>query len=110
VRAPLVTRNRIWLARVIAIGADAMQFGIFPLFAEGFASPLNMITDVVIGTLMTFLVGFHIAFIPTFVIETLPMIDLAPTWTIAILIATRGGPRKPPIIDVSESAPPTRGG
>jgi hypothetical protein len=55
---------------------------------------------------MTWLVGFHIAFIPTFAIETLPIIDLAPTWTIAVLIATRGRSNKPPIIDVTEKPPP----
>jgi hypothetical protein len=101
VRATNVSRNRIWLARAIAVGADAMQLGIFPLFAEGFASPLNMITDVVVAGVMTFLVGFHIAFVPSFLIEMFPMIDLAPTWTIAILIATRGSTKRP-VIDVTE--------
>lgn len=102
-----ITRGRIWLARAIAVGADAMQLGIFPLFAEGFASPLNMITDVVVAAVMTFLVGFHMAFVPSFLIEMMPIMDLAPTWTIAVLIATRGGAPKPPVIDVTEpSAPP----
>jgi hypothetical protein len=87
------------------MGADAVQFVVFPLFAEGLASPLNMITDVIVGAVMTLLVGFHIAFIPTFVIEMFPMIDLAPTWTIAVLLATRGS-SKPPVIDVT---PKTRG-
>ena len=105
-RPPVITRGRIWLARGIAIGVDAMQFGIFPLFAEGFASPLNMITDVIIAGVMTFLVGFHIAFVPTFLVEMFPMIDLAPTWTIAVLIATRGQSSKPPVIDVSDKTNP----
>ena len=84
-----------------------MQFGIFPLFAEGFASPLNMITDVVVAIIMTLLVGFHISFVPSFLIEMFPMIDLAPTWTIAVKIATRGGPAKPPVIAVTEQLPPS---
>lgn len=100
----VVTRKRIWLARFIAMGADAVQFVVFPLFAEGLASPLNMITDVIVGAVMTLLVGFHIAFIPTFVIEMFPMIDLAPTWTIAVLLATRGS-AKPPVIDVTPKPP-----
>ena len=78
-----------------------MQLGLFPIFAEGFASPLNMITDIVIAAVMTFLVGFHISFIPSFLIEMFPMIDLAPTWTIAVLIATRKRE------DASLSPPPT---
>jgi hypothetical protein len=105
VRQPVVTRKRIWLARFIAMGADAVQFGVFPIFAEGFASPLNIITDVIVGATMTLLVGFHIAFIPTFVVEMFPLIDLAPTWTIAVLIATRGG-AKPPVIDAPENPRP----
>ena len=107
-RAPILTKKRVWAARIIAIGADAMQFGIFPLFAEGFASPLNMITDVVVAIVMTLLVGFHISFVPSFLIEMLPMIDLAPTWTIAVLIATRGGSTKPPVIDVTQQLPPEK--
>lgn len=89
------------LARFIAVAADALQLGFFPVFAEGFASPLNMATDIVVAAIMTYLVGFHISFVPSFLMETLPMLDLAPTWTIAALIATRGS-SKPPIIDVTE--------
>ena len=97
------SRNRIWLARFIAVAADAVQLALWPLFGEGFASPLQIGTDIVVAVLMIFLVGWHIAFIPSFLLETLPFMDLAPTWTIAVLIATRtrSEPR-PPIIDVTE--------
>lgn len=80
------------------------------MFAEGFASPFEIATDVIVAALMTLLVGWHIAFIPSFLIETVPFLDLAPTWTIAVLIATRkGGPNQsqPPIIDIAEK--PDRG-
>ena len=43
-----------------------------------------------VAVAMVLLVGWHIAFIPTFIIESLPLVDLAPTWTVAALIATRG--------------------
>jgi len=36
------------------------------------------------------LVGFHWAFLPSFVTKMLPFVDLAPTWTMALIIATRG--------------------
>jgi len=99
------SRNRIWLARFIAVAADAMQLGFFPMFAEGFASPLQIGTDILIAALMIFLVGWHIAFIPSFLLETLPFIDLAPTWTIAVLIATRTRDQpQPPVIDVTEKS------
>jgi hypothetical protein len=34
-------------------------------------------------------VGWHLAFLPSFVVKVLPVADLAPTWTIAIFFATR---------------------
>ena len=45
--------------------------------------------DVVVAIVLTLLVGWHIAFIPSFIIKALPFADMAPTWTIAVLIATR---------------------
>jgi len=104
VRADPPSRNRIWLARFIAVAADAMQLGLFPIFAEGFASPFQIGTDILVAALLIFLVGWHIAFIPSFLLETLPFMDLAPTWTIAVLIATRRrDSSRPPIIDVTEN-------
>lgn len=45
--------------------------------------------DVVVGVTMVWLVGWHVAFLPAFVVEALPVGDLAPTWTLAVFIATR---------------------
>jgi hypothetical protein len=84
-----LTPNRIRVARLIAISADLLQLGLFPLFAEGFVSPLNDILDVVVCILLTLLVGWHYAFLPSLVAEIVPMFDLVPTWTIAIFLATR---------------------
>jgi hypothetical protein len=81
---------RNWLARGIAVAADFVQIALFPLFSEGIVSPLNVGLDVLVCGLLIFLVGWHIAFLPTFIIEQLPFADLAPTWTLAALIATRG--------------------
>jgi hypothetical protein len=88
-RSPLSAR-RIWLARGIAACADLVQIFFFPVFSEGIASPLNAGLDVVVGVTLVLLVGWHIAFVPTFIIEALPFADLAPTWTLAAVIATRG--------------------
>ena len=78
------------MARVIAALADAAQFFLFPLFGEGFASPLNVGLDLVLCLVMTRLVGFHWSFAPTFAAELVPVLDLAPTWTAAVLLATIG--------------------
>ena len=88
-KAPLSAR-RIWLARGIAVAADFAQIAVFPFFSEGILSPLNVVLDILVCGLLIVLVGWHIAFLPTFIIEQLPFADLAPTWTLAALIATRG--------------------
>ncbi len=80
------------IARVIAVVADATQFGLLPLFAEGGASVLNDVLDLVVGVTLSALLGWHWAFLPAFLAELVPVVDLVPTWTIAVLIVTRGGP------------------
>jgi hypothetical protein len=87
----LTPTTRIWLARGIAAAADLLQAGLFPLFAEGFLSPLNGVVDCVVALLMWWLVGWHIAFLPSFVAEQVPFLNLAPTWSIAVWFVTRRG-------------------
>lgn len=87
------SRKRILAARALAVVADAVQLGLLPLFVQGAASPLNDVLDLAVGAAMVGLVGWNWVFLPTFVTELLPFVDLAPTWTIAALVATRE--RKP---------------
>lgn len=87
-RAPF-RRQRV--ARIIAIAADVLQVVLFPAFAAGWISPLNDVLDVVVAVIMVRLVGWHFAFLPTFVAELVPGVDLIPTWTAAVWFATRGG-------------------
>src|ERR1700722_13278663 len=84
-----ISRRRIWLARGIAIAVDTVQIALLPFFSEGAISPVNAGLDVIMALLMTWLIGWHIAFLPTFIIEALPFADLAPTWTLAVLFVTR---------------------
>jgi hypothetical protein len=86
-----VKRSTIAAAWVIAVGADALEIGFSPLFGEGFVSPINNIVDVVVCIILTVLLGWHIAFLPSFLVKLLPVVDFAPTWTLAVLIATRAG-------------------
>jgi hypothetical protein len=85
-----ISAQRIWLARSIAMAVDLVQIGLFPYFMEGALSPANFVLDVIMAALMIMLVGWHIAFLPSAMVELLPVVDLAPTWTIAAFIATRG--------------------
>jgi len=86
-----VKRSTVVAAYVVAICADALEVGLAPIMSEGFISPLNNIVDVVACIVLTLMLGWHIAFLPSFMIKLLPVVDFAPTWTLAVLIATRGG-------------------
>jgi len=97
--AKALTRKRIWSARAIALAADALQIGLFPLFAAGAPEIADLALDVATGALLCWLCGFHAAFLPTVVGEALPMVDLFPSWTLATLFVTRNAavlPATPP--------------
>jgi hypothetical protein len=77
------------LAWLIAIIADALQIVAFPLFAEGGVSPMDTALDLVVAVIMTRLLGWHWAFLPTMLAEAIPGLDLFPTWTAAVFYVTR---------------------
>jgi hypothetical protein len=77
------------LAWIVALGADAVQIAVFPMFAEGALSPADTVLDVLVGVLLIRLLGWHWAFLPTFAAELLPGFDLFPTWTAAVFFVTR---------------------
>lgn len=93
--APHPRARHIRAARIIAIAADVLQLAFFPTFAAGWLSPLNSALDAVVALIMVRLVGWHFAFLPTFVAELVPGLDLVPTWTAAVWFATRAGVRSP---------------
>ena len=105
------TAARIRAARAIAMLADLVQIVLFPAFSEGALSPVNDALDVAVAAALTWLVGWHWAFVPSFLSELIPMFDLVPTWTAAVWYVTSGtmppagGPPGPPI-DVTPKAPP----
>jgi len=109
-----VTPGRVKAARILAIVADAIQLGGIPFFIEGFASPYNDALDVVVGGVLVWLVGFHWAFLPGFLVELVPGFDLIPTWTAAVLLATRGegapapAPNPPPEPEMKNITPGRR--
>jgi hypothetical protein len=109
-----LTPTRIKLARVVAISADVVQIVFFPLFAEGFISPFDDALDVIVCGVLTYLVGWHISFLPSFMLKLMPAVDLVPTWTLAVLFATRQ--KSQPLekqateVYVEPTAPPRIGG
>ncbi|HEU4951041.1 MAG TPA: hypothetical protein VFT46_03775 [Holophagaceae bacterium] len=78
-------RRRAALA--VAIVVDLLQIvvqatGPFQLLLDW---PLDLLTALA----MLALVGFHWAFLPTFLAEAVPWLDVVPTWTLALILATR---------------------
>lgn len=76
-------------ARTIAVAADLFQIALAPAVLGGAASPVNDAVDVAVGIALVALVGWHWAFLPTFVSELIPIWDLVPTWTAATWLATQ---------------------
>ncbi len=84
-----LTRRRIWMARGIAVLADLVQIGLAPLFLEGGLSVFDATLDVSMAGILTLLVGWHWSFLPAFLAELTPALDLVPSWTVAVWLATR---------------------
>jgi hypothetical protein len=100
--ALLLTPRRVWIARVVALLVDLVQWGLLPASL----TPLNTAIDVATGLALVALVGWHWAFLPTFLAELVPFVDLVPTWTLAVAFATRGRVAEAPPTVVVEPPPP----
>lgn len=96
---PVLTRSRIFFAFLVALGTDALQFGLGPfgwLFVDEGLDVLAMI-------LISWAIGFHMLLLPTFVIEFIPGPDMLPTWTActAAVVMLRKRAEQKATIDVS---------
>ncbi len=98
----LLTPRRIWTARALAVLVDLVQFALLPVEL----TPLNNVIDVATGIALYVLLGWQWAFLPTFAVEMVPFVDLVPTWTLAVAIATRGRTAPAPAVTVEPAAPP----
>jgi hypothetical protein len=100
-------RHKIALG--VAMTADFTQITLFPLFGEGAFSPFNDALDLAVGATLWALLGWHYSFLPALMAESIPGLDLVPTWTAAAYLAIRkkkGAPMPPPqqvVIDVQPS-------
>ena len=75
-KMPRLTRTRIFLALGVAAAADGLQL---LLAAFGWLG-LDQAIDLVAMILITWLIGFHVLLLPTFIIELVPVVDDLPTW------------------------------
>ena len=72
------------IALLLAILADIVQIIVFPLFVEGVASPADDILDLCVGATLSFLLGWHWEFMPSFLGKLIPGVDFVPLWTLAV--------------------------
>jgi len=66
------------------MAADSIQILALPLFAPGGFSPADTAIDLGVALILTRLLGWHWAFLPTLFAELIPGLDLFPTWTAAV--------------------------
>ncbi len=97
--AGLVTRQRMQGAFAVAIVADLVQMIVFPWFVEGAASPADDVVDVCVGGVLTYLLGWHWEFAPSFLGKLVPGVDLVPLWTLAVVNVYRTSKRGPVTIE-----------
>ncbi|MEO6463330.1 MAG: hypothetical protein ABIP29_09665 [Candidatus Eisenbacteria bacterium] len=76
--------RRAWM---VAIAADLLQFGLLPLMGAtgGFMVGL----DLLVAWLLIRWMGWHVAFLPAFVTELVPIANVIPSWTLAMWVVTR---------------------
>jgi hypothetical protein len=97
-------RSRFRTALLLAILADALQIAVFPLFVEGAESPAADILDLGIGAVLTYLLGWHWEFLPSFFAKLVPGVDLVPCWTMAVANVYRKSKQIAPTIEGSTKA------
>jgi hypothetical protein len=75
---------RMRTALILAIIADIFQILVFPLFVAGGASPADDLLDLGLAGALTYLLGWHWEFLPSFLGKLVPGVDFVPLWTLAV--------------------------
>ena len=92
-------RLKLRAALGLAIAADLVQMLVFPLFVEGAASPADDVLDLCMGGVLSWLLGWHWEFLPSFLAKLVPGVDLVPLWTMAVANVYRKSSRQPATIE-----------
>jgi hypothetical protein len=103
---PVLSPRAVKAARILAVTADLLQIVLLPAFLPGVLSPANDVIDGAVAVALIALVGWHWAFLPAFLAELVPYVDLVPTWTAAVFIATGGRATSVEPSASAEPAPP----
>lgn len=101
----MIPRWRAAAAVAVALAADGIQIVLLPLFGEGFVSLAADLLDVAAGALLVLLIGFHWVLIPSMFLEAMPLVDLAPTWTLAVAYVLRARSAAPNALPAADTPP-----
>jgi hypothetical protein len=82
------------IAWLVALATDSLQILVLPLFAFGAVSPADPVIDVITALILTRLLGWHWAFLPSLLAELIPGLDIFPTWTAAVAYVTWNAARE----------------
>lgn len=80
----LPSGTKLRAAMALAVIADLAQMVVFPLFIEGAASPADDVLDLAMAGVLSYLLGWHWEFAPSFLGKLVPGVDLVPLWTLAV--------------------------
>jgi hypothetical protein len=69
---------------ILAIAADLLQLVVFPMFVTGVMSPADDVLDLGVAGVLSYLLGWHWEFLPSFLVKLVPGVDLVPLWTLAV--------------------------
>ncbi len=76
--------GRMKTALLLAVLADVVQVILLPLFLAGADSPPDDLLDLGMAGVLSWLLGWHWEFLPSFAGKLIPGVDLAPLWTLAV--------------------------
>ncbi len=76
-----MTPRRKKLALAIAVLADAVQLGFFPVFSAGGLSPPDDVLDVVVAIALVAILGWRWSLVAALGLELVPGVALFPSWT-----------------------------
>jgi hypothetical protein len=95
---------RIRAAFAIAVIADLLQIAVFPLFIEGAASPADDMLDFGVAGVLSYLLGWHWEFLPSFLGKLVPAVDFVPLWTLAVANVYRKSKQVAVTVEASAAA------
>jgi hypothetical protein len=98
-------RSHFRAAMILAVLADAVQIILFPLFFEGAVSPADDLLDLGIGAALTYLLGWHWEFLPSFFAKLVPGVDMVPFWTLSVANVYRRSRKLPVTIEAAPEEP-----